>query len=352
MAERYKVFEELDHHGVHVVLKGYDMESQGYVTIKQLLTREEADDISEERMILFKSESERLTRLSHPNLILFHTIINNEHGICVITEMIEGTTIETLLLRGPVDLRDFLQIAILSLDAIDYAHQNEILHRALTSNNIKVWRNEDDRLEVSVLDLAYEHMTEAGQQSELDRRIDPVANLYLAPEQLTGKELGAYTDIYALGCIFYYCLSKKHPFEGTNHEDTIERHLEHRVVRLHELCPHLPSELCDWVMWLINDDKTCRPASAQEALDSLCLLNGIASDSLDDSLEEQDAAIESTVRESSGGPRWNKFLIIGGITVVLLAIGGFLFYNQEDWDIAFEKIVKQHLPSMRTESSL
>ena len=175
MPERYKIFEELDHRGGHVVLKGYDMRAQGYVTLKQLLTREEADSIAEERMILFRSESERLTRMSHPCLILFHTILNNEHGICVITEMLDGISINSLLLRGPVNLHDFLQIAVSSLSAIEYAHQNEVLHRALTAETIKVMRTEDDELDVYVLDLAYEHMTDAGQQSELLRRDDPEA---------------------------------------------------------------------------------------------------------------------------------------------------------------------------------
>ncbi|MEY4485236.1 MAG: hypothetical protein RL693_2688, partial [Verrucomicrobiota bacterium] len=203
MQDRYKVFEELDQRGGHVVLKGYDMQAQCYVTLKQLLTREEADEITEERMILFKSESERLTKMSHPCLILFHTILNNKHGICVITEMLDGISIDNLLKRGPVNLHDFLQIAVSSLSAIEYAHQNEVLHRALTAETIKVIRTEDDELDVFVFDLAYEHMTDAGQQSELSRRDDPVAALYLAPEQWTGGVLGAHTDLYALGCIFY-----------------------------------------------------------------------------------------------------------------------------------------------------
>lgn len=340
MPERYKIFEELDHRGSHVVLKGYDMQSQNYVTLKQLLTREEADSISEERMILFKSESERLTRMSHPCLVLFHTILNNEHGICVITEMLEGTTLNSQLIRGPVNLHDFLQIAVSSLTAIEYAHQNEVLHRALTAETIKVIRSEDDELDVYVLDLAYEHMTDAGQQSELSRRDDPHAALYLAPEQWTGGELGAYTDLYALGCIFYYCLSKKQPFEGVSPEDMRDRHLDHMVIRLHDLCPHLPTVLCDWVMWLINVAPECRPASAQKALDSLLVLSGTTLDPVVDPAIEQDPDADGRIPESKKGRSLAMFLVLGMIAVVLLTFGWFFFSSGAVFAAPFHDIVK------------
>lgn len=348
MPERYKIFEELDHRGGHVVLKGYDMEAQSYVTLKQLLTREEADSIAEERMILFKGESERLTRMSHPCLILFHTILNNEHGICVITEILDGISLNSLLMRGPVNLHDFLQIAVSSLSAVEYAHQNEVLHRALTTETIKVIRADDKELDVYVLDLAYEHMTDAGQQSELSRRDDPEAALYLAPEQWRGEDLGAYTDLYALGCIFYYCLSKKHPFQGDNAQDTMERHLDHMVVRLHDLCPHLPGVLCDWVMWLLNAAPECRPASAQVALDSLCVLSGTTLDPVKDSVLEEDTTSEVLVPEIRGKRSLGMFLILSVVVLVLMIFGWFLFSSGSAIAMPFHDLVKTVSPEIRS----
>ncbi|CAN5871474.1 hypothetical protein BH11VER1_BH11VER1_32280 [soil metagenome] len=344
MPERYKIFEELDHRGGHVVLKGYDMQAQSYVTLKQLLTREEADSIAEERMVLFRSESERLTRMSHPCLILFHTILNNEHGICVITELLDGISINSLLMRGPVNPHDFLQIAVSSLSAIGYAHQNEVLHRALTTETIKVIRTEDEELDVYVLDLAYEHMTDAGQQSELSRRDDPDAALYLAPEQWTGGDLGAHTDLYALGCIFYYCLSKKHPFEGDSPQDTMERHLEHMVVQLHDLCPQLPGVLCDWVMWLINAAPECRPASAQVALDSLCVLSGTTLDPVTDTVLEEDMTGEGIVPEMRKRRSLGMFLILSVVAIALTILGWFLFSSGSAIAMPFQDLVNSVTP--------
>lgn len=320
------------------------MQAQSYVTLKQLLTREEADSITEERMVLFKAESERLTRMSHPCLVLFHTILNNEHGICVITELFDGMTLSSLLMRGPINLHDFLQIAVSCLSAIDYAHQNEVLHRALTTETIKVIRSDDDELDAFVLDLAYEHMTDAGQQSELLRRDDPDAALYLAPEQWTGGDLGSYTDLYALGCIFYYCLSKKHPFQGDHPQDTMERHLEHMVVRLHDLCPHLPGVLCDWVMWLINASPECRPASAKAALDSLCVLSGTTLDPVEEPVMEEDTASEVLVPETREKRSMGMFLTLSVVALALMLIGWFLFSSGSAIAMPFHDFVNTVAP--------
>ncbi len=315
------------------------MQAQTYVTLKQLLTREEADSITEERMTLFRGESERLSQLSHPCLLLFHTILDNKHGICVITEMHEGMTLGNLLLRGPVNLRDFLQIALSCLSSIEYAHQHEILHRALTAETIKVIRTDEGHLDVCVLDLAYEHVTDAGQQSELLRRNDPDEVLYLAPEQWTGGDLGSHTDLYALGCIFYYCLSKKHPFQGDNPQDTMERHLEHMVIRLHDLCPQLPGVLCDWVMWLINAAPECRPASAQIALDSLCVLSGTTLDPVAESVSEEDTTLEVLVPEAREKRSMGMFLILSVVAVALMILGWFLFSSGSAIAMPFHDLV-------------
>lgn len=275
MFTRFKIFEKLHQSGSHTVLKGYDTYYQNYVSIRQIFTCEEIETISEEQLTLFKYEILRLLSLNHPCLNMFHAIIRDEHGLCLITDMHEGGTLDSLLAKGPVKLRDFLQIAFSMLHAVEYIHQRGVLHRALTPDKIQVDRAEDGHLDVMVLDVAYEHIADAGQQGKPSRRIDPKAVRYLAPEQLLpGGELGPYTDLYALGCIFYYCLSGQHAFQGTDAMDEVKRHLGHHVVRLHDLCPRLPLILCDWVMWLINVSPQHRPASTRNVIDTLTIMTG------------------------------------------------------------------------------
>lgn len=274
MAERFKIFEQLGNSGAHVVLKGYDTQTQTYVTIKQLLTQEEEAALSEDQKELLKSEAERLAGLKHPNFASFIDLTSNEFGVCAVTELLELNDISKLLMRGAIRLGDLLQIAELTLGAIHFAHQNNILHRAITPECIKVNRKNDGQLEVIIADFGFEHMSSvAGQQTEDVRRGDETATLYLAPEQLLGEPMDGRTDIYTLGCIFYLSLSKQQPYLGANLEDTVNRHLQHMVRPLSELCPQLPAPLCDWVMWLMNAAPDYRPASAEAALESLKALD-------------------------------------------------------------------------------
>lgn len=270
MDTRYKIFEELHPSGSHVVLKAYDLHHDNFVSIRQIFTAEEADVITVEQMTSLEHEALRLLNLSHPCINMFNAITHDEHGICLITDVKEGTTLNNLIMDGPLNIRDFLQIAFTLLNTLEYIHQHNVLHRSLNPDNIQVDRAADGHLEVTLHEVAYEHIADINQESELARRSNPDAVMYMAPEQLVLRgKMGIYTDLYALGCIFYYCLSGQQAFPGVTAKDKAKRHLKHEVVQLQELRPKLPSSLCDWVMWLFDAAPEQRPSSTREALDSL-----------------------------------------------------------------------------------
>lgn len=274
MDTRYKIFEAMHPSGSHVVLKAYDTHHRQYVSIRQIFTSEETETITEEQMTSFENESLRLLNLSHPCINMFNAIMHDEHGICLITDMQEGTTLNSLIMKGPLKIREFLPIAFTILDALDYLHGQGVLHRSLNPGNIQIDRAEDGHLNIMLLEVAYEHIADVTQESELRRRFNADSVMYMAPEQLVLRgELGTFTDLYALGCIFYYCLSGHHAFQGTHAKDKAKRHLKHEVVHLQELCPRLPSLLCDWVMWLIDASPQQRAASAREAMDILSTIS-------------------------------------------------------------------------------
>jgi serine/threonine protein kinase len=92
------------------------------------------------------------------------------------------------------------------------------------------------------------------------------SSAYMAPEQFEHLPLDYLTDIYSLGCVFYYSLSGILPFDGDDPAAIMNRHLNHTVKHLHERRPEIPKVLCNWVMWLINRYREDRPESAKEGL--------------------------------------------------------------------------------------
>jgi hypothetical protein len=120
----------------------------------------------------------------------------------------------------------------------------------------------------------------------------------------------------------------------------MERHLEHMVVRLHDLCPQLPGVLCDWVMWLLNVAPESRPASAQVALDALCVLSGTTLDPVADSVLMPEEKPATTTPETASGRGMGMFLIFGGVVVALLILGWFLFLSEAAFAMPFHEVVK------------
>jgi serine/threonine protein kinase len=89
---------------------------------------------------------------------------------------------------------------------------------------------------------------------------------FMAPEQFEGSAVDVRTDLYALGCLFYYALTQQHPFGGETKPQVMVAHLHHRTQPLGALRPDLPAPTVQWVEWLINRLPANRPGSAAEAL--------------------------------------------------------------------------------------
>ena len=89
---------------------------------------------------------------------------------------------------------------------------------------------------------------------------------FMAPEQFEGTAVDARTDLYALGCVFYYALTQHYPFGGETKPQVMVAHLHHRPPPQAALRPDLPAPTVQWVEWLISRSPTNRPTSADEAL--------------------------------------------------------------------------------------
>ena len=88
----------------------------------------------------------------------------------------------------------------------------------------------------------------------------------MAPEQFEGKPVSVRSELYSMGCIFYYALTAQDPFGGENAEAIAASHLGARVVPLQDLRPDLPDPVCAWVMRLLRRRPEDRPGSVAEAL--------------------------------------------------------------------------------------
>ena len=153
-------------------------------------------------------------------------------------------TLNTQLARkGPIDAilasRYLDQIAAV----LEYAHQQAVLHRNLTTNCIFI--NQDGKLLVA--DFGVIHMLDAGARfNTLDIRKGVYGMNEAsapAPEQILGQAVDTYTDVYALGAVLYRMLTGHRVFRGRTREEIIQLHLQAPIPSLTLWRSDLPKAL-------------------------------------------------------------------------------------------------------------
>jgi serine/threonine-protein kinase len=140
----------------------------------------------------------------------------------LVLEHVPGETLDERLARGPLPLKEALEICRQIAEALDAAHEKGIIHRDLKPANIKI----TPEGKVKVLDFGLAKATEissspdsqamtvtfAAEMTEAGTIMGTTA--YMSPEQACGKPVDRRTDIWAFGCVLYQTLARKLTFGG------------------------------------------------------------------------------------------------------------------------------------------
>ncbi len=265
MSSRYKILERLGHGGAGSVHKAWDDRLSRYVAIKKLLPPEqrEADGVGTN----LRKEAAMLSSLQHPNVVAVFDIDDIEGDLCVVMEFLNGETLYATVQRGALTVRDFISVASQTMEGLVAAHRLGVIHRDIKPGNIMVnWMPNGDFL-VKMLDFGLAEFTGRSMprpEEAADRTYGSVH--FMAPEQLRTGRAEARSDLYALGCVYYYVLTGTYPFNGDTVGAITDAHLEHRLIPLGSLRPDLPAPLRKWIEHLMQPDLENRPSSADVAL--------------------------------------------------------------------------------------
>jgi serine/threonine protein kinase len=266
--KRYKIYDKLGAGGKGAVYRAYDTQLKRWVAIKRLLSATEANKADPEFEQL-RREANTLASLSNANIVTVFDVAVDEEGLFVVMELLQGQDLNDVLAHGPLSVEDFKELAHQTLEALVEAHHLRILHRDIKPENIKVERLSSGRLQAKIIDfgLAREGLT-ARKQTESGGTVMG-SIYYMAPEQLTRRPTDQRTDLYALGCVLYEALSGKKAFDAKSVHEVIEKHINHDMLPIELLCPHLPQWLTYWINRLMAKNPEDRPNSAQQAINEL-----------------------------------------------------------------------------------
>ncbi len=267
---RYELIEPIGEGGMGRVFKAWDHQLRRAVAVKFFLEFSAEND-KQRRQI--EQEVRNHAALQHPNIVTIYDHGFAERGPYTVMELVDGPTLYQRIEQRRLTVKEFLTIGKQTLEGLKAAHQIGMLHRDLKAPNIMLTTSDRNQLKVKILDFGLSKKINKPEVQTADQEEGVLGSVHtMAPEQFNLDKIDERTDLYSLGCIFYYCLSGQFPFDGKTAEDIMVSHLRHRVKPLYKVSPRVPRALSDWVMRMINRKPAERFNSANTALRELLVI--------------------------------------------------------------------------------
>ena len=211
--------------GMGVVYLARDPWLDRSVALKLITPRLAAQPSFRER---FLRESRLAASLENAHVIPIYEAGEADDVLYLAMRYVEGTDLAGLINKGPFEPAMGLAILERVAIALDAAHAKGLVHRDVKPGNILLSDAETDGAigAVYVSDFGLSKHAESG--SELSDAGHVLGTLdYVAPEQIEGAPIGPQTDVYALGCVLYECLTGEVLFPGVSKTQLLWSHLEY-----------------------------------------------------------------------------------------------------------------------------
>jgi serine/threonine protein kinase/DNA-binding SARP family transcriptional activator len=304
----YRIEAVLGRGGMSVVYLAEHLALGRKVALK-LLAPQLADDARfRER---FVRESRIAAGMEHPNIVPIYEAGEAEGFLFIAMRYVPGTDLGKLIRREvTLDPERALWIVREAAAALDAAHARGLVHRDVKPGNILVVPGEgsDGRDLVYLSDFGLTKRLEGGtsgltQTGQFLGTVD-----YVAPEQIEGKPVDARTDVYALACVLFECLTGKVPFDRDTQVAALYAHLGERPPRVSASRPDVPGGIDEVVAKALSKSTDGRFVScggfATAARDAL-------------------GPPASSARPTS--PGWPKWQAVVGAVAAALVTGGIVF---------------------------
>lgn len=261
---RYEVLGKIADGGLGSVFKAYDRNLRREVALKRVRadTPQEAERQAEQ---LFE-EARTISTLQHPHIVTVFDVGKDDEGAFIVMELLKGETLEDIIQRGALNEGDFRELVTQSLEGMIAAHATGLIHLDIKPQNFMVIWLPSGKFQIKILDFGLAKLASHPQVQDMDDDGSIMGSIFfMAPEQFERSPVDARTDLYSLGCVYYFALTQHYPFQGETGPEVMASHMYHSMIPLGQMRPDLPAALCAWVEWLMSRDPNQRPPSVAQA---------------------------------------------------------------------------------------
>jgi len=224
----------------------------------------------------FLNEAEVLHSLKHKNIVNVLDFLEDDEGLYLILEFVEGLTLDKVI-RNSKELLSLDKVIYLfkqTLDGIGYAHKKGVIHRDIKPSNILIAK--DDIVKITDFGIA-----KIIGSTSITRTGTKMGTLYyMSPEQIKGTNVDEKSDIYSLCVTLYQMLTGQFPFKAP--EDSSEFTIMNQIVNENAInptvfAPHIPNWLQDLTLRGLEKEKAKRFSSVIDILSHLIEIEDLES---------------------------------------------------------------------------
>ncbi len=235
---KYEIQNEIGRGGMGAVYQAYDPLLDRRVAIKVLAPHLVWEPGFVER---FLREARAAARLKHSSIVTIYDVGHAEQTTSggswyyIVMEYLDGQTLaQYIRRRGALHPEEAITILRPLADALDYAHQQGLIHRDIKPGNIIV----SDSGQPTLTDFG---IARAAQETRLTTAGTIMGTPeYMSPEQAWGEEVDYHTDHYSLAVVAYEMLSGQVPFSGTTPHAVLYKQIHEPPPPIRQRCPGLP----------------------------------------------------------------------------------------------------------------
>jgi DNA helicase-2/ATP-dependent DNA helicase PcrA len=215
-----------------------------------------------QEIAMLKDEARLLASLDHPNIVRFYNMDVIDKKFVMVMEHIDGNNLRDIITEGGIPVKESASILLQVLDALKYAHGNNVLHRDLKPENVLI-THKDDEGKVKITDFGLAKFIRSGSISASSAGTP----IYMAPETWSGS-FSEKSDIWSLGVVLYELLTGAPPFL----DDTLEG-LKRKISKTKFLAPNvlrhdIPEYLAESISSMLTPNPRSRP-TAEELADKI-----------------------------------------------------------------------------------